>query len=133
MRSAQYLDAVIERHGLKNDAELAQHLGLVKSAISHYRTGRNFMNNEVCLKVAQALDLDNPLPIIMAADMDRAERAGQRSLWEVFSKRMPMYAAPASLAVLAAVVGGSVTKFVTHPTLQASADAMWRSVHYLLC
>lgn len=133
MRSAQYLDAVIERHGLKNDAELAQHLGLVKSAISHYRTGRNFMNNEVCLKVAQALDMDNPLPIIMAADMDRAERAGQRSLWEVFSKRLAPQAAPASLAVLVAVVSDSVTNFVTSPALHAKLDAVARLGHLALC
>lgn len=133
MRSAKFLDAVIEKHGLKNDAELAGHLGLVKSAISHYRTGRNFMNNEVCLKVAQALEMDNPLPIIMAADMDRAERAGQRSLWEVFSKRMSMQAAPASLAVLAVAVGGSVTKFVTSPALQASIDAVLKAKDFVLC
>ncbi|WP_423200310.1 HTH cro/C1-type domain-containing protein [Cupriavidus sp. H19C3] len=129
MRSAQYLDAVIERHGLKNDAELASHLGLVKSAISHYRTGRNFMNNEVCLKVAQALDMDNPLPIIMAADMDRAERAGQRSLWEVFSRRMAGSATPASLAVLIALA----TNFVSPTPAQASARATSSAEHSILC
>lgn len=133
MRSERYLDAVKERHGLASDTALAEFLGVTQAGISHYRTGRRSMDNETCLRIAQALEMPDPMPVIMAADMDRAERAGQRSLWEVFSKRMPMQAAPASLAVLVAVVGGSVTKFVTHPTLQASADAMWRSVHYLLC
>lgn len=133
MRSAKYLDAVIAKHGLKNDAELAQHLGLVKSAISHYRTGRNFMNNEVCLKVAQSLELDDPMPIIMAADMDRAERAGQHSLWEVFSKRIAAPATPASLAALAVVIGDSVTNFVTSPALQASTDAVHRLALCILC
>lgn len=133
MKSDKYLDAVLVKHGLKNDKELAQFLGLVASAVSHYRTGRRTMDNETCLKVAQALDMTDPIPVIMAADMDRAERAGQRSLWEVFPKRMAMSAAPASLAVLVAVVSGSVTKFVTHPTLQAKLDAVSRLGLSILC
>nr|DAP29557.1 MAG TPA: helix turn helix protein [Inoviridae sp.] len=129
MRSAKYLDAVIERHGLKNDAELAEYLGLVKSAISHYRTGRRTMDNETCLRIAQALDMTDPMLVIMAADMDRAERAGQQSLWEVFSRRMATTAAPATLAVLAV----SVTNFVTQSPLQASAGAISRLAQSLLC
>lgn len=133
MRSERYLDAVKERHGLTSDTALAEFLGVTQAGISHYRSGRRTMDNETCLRIAQALDMADPMPIIMAADMDRAERAGQRSLWEVFSKRMPMQAAPASLAVLVAVVGGSVTKFVTSPTLQAKLDAISRLGHSILC
>lgn len=133
MRSEKYLDAVRERHHLKSDTALAEFLGVTQAAISHYRSARRTMDNETCLRIAQALDMADPLPIIMAADLDRAERAGQRSLWEVFSKRMPMHAAPASLAVIAAVIGGSVTKFVTHPTLQAKLDAISRLGLSILC
>ncbi|MFJ1258842.1 helix-turn-helix domain-containing protein [Cupriavidus sp. CuC1] len=116
MRSAKYLDAVIERHGLKNDKALAEYLGLVHSAVSHYRTGRRVMDNETCLRIAQALEMENPLLVIMAADMDRAERAGQHSLWEVFSRRMTNAAAPATLAALVAVV----TNFMTPTPAQAA-------------
>lgn len=133
MRIEKYLDAVIERHGLKNDSELAEYLGLVKSAVSHYRTGRRSMDNETCLKIAQALGMADPMPVIMSADMDRAERAGQHSLWEIFSKRIATPTAPASLAALVAVVAGSVTNFVTSPTLQASTGAIHRAVLYALC
>jgi transcriptional regulator with XRE-family HTH domain len=129
MKIEKYLDAVIERHGLKNDAELAELLGVNKSGVSHYRTGRRMPDNEACLRIAQALDMADPLQVIMAADLDRAERAGQRSLWEVFSRRMAPATAPATLAVLAA----SVTKFVTSPPLQASADAVTKAVQSLLC
>lgn len=86
MRIEKYLDQAIERHGLKNDSKLAEMLGVVQSAVSHYRTGRRTADNEVCLRLAQLLEMENPLPIIMAADMDRAERAGQHSLWEVFRR-----------------------------------------------
>ncbi|MGO4281230.1 Cro/Cl family transcriptional regulator [Cupriavidus sp. RAF20_2] len=133
MRIAKYLDAVIERHGLKNDTALAELLGLRQSAVSQYRTGKRFPDNEGCLRIAQALDMADPMPIIMSADMDRAERAGQHSLWEVFSKRMPTHAASASLAVVAAAIGGSVTKFVTSPALQASLDAVLRAKDSILC
>lgn len=133
MRIEKYLDAVIERHGLKNDTALAELLGLRQSAVSQYRTGKRFPDNEGCLRIAQALDMADPMPVIMSADMDRAERAGQHSLWEVFSKRMAPHATPASLAALAVVVGGSVTKFVTSPALQASADAILALKHSMLC
>lgn len=129
MRSERFLDAVKNRHGLASDTALAEYLGVTQAAVSHYRVGRRTMDNETCLRVAQALDMADPLPVIMAADMDRAERAGQHSLWEVFSKRMAPAATTATLGVLVA----SVTKFVTSPTLQASIDAILQVKHSILC
>ena len=124
-----FLDAVIERHGLKNDTALAELLGINKSAVSHYRTGRRTMDNEECLRLAQLLDMDNPMPIIMAADMDRAERQGQRSLWEVFSPRM---AHSATAAILVLVAAG-VTNFVTPPSTQANSHAIAAGQRFALC
>lgn len=101
MKSAQYLDQVKAKLGLHADKELAEHFNVTKAAISQYKSGARIMENEMCLAVALALDTD-PLKIIMAADMDRAERSGQRSLWAVFSQRM---AAAASLVVMVGVTG----------------------------
>lgn len=129
MRVKRYLDAVIERHGLKNDTALADLLGINKSAVSHYRMGRRSMDNEVCLRLAQLLDMDNPLPIIMAADMDRAERAGQHSLWEVFSTRM---ARSATAALLLVQVAG-VTNFVTPTPAKAHNYAISQAERFALC
>jgi len=86
MKSTQYLDKLMSEKKLKNDAALAKFLELGKSNISQYRSGTRIMDNETCLKVALALEID-PIQIIMAADLDRAERTGQRSLWEVFSMK----------------------------------------------
>lgn len=86
MRIEKYLDAVIERHGLKNDTALAKLLEVRQNTVSQYRNGVRMMDNETCLRLAQLLEMENPMPIIMATDMDRAERAGQRSLWEVFRR-----------------------------------------------
>lgn len=93
MRSEIYFDKLIEKKGLKNDLGLAKHMGWSSGRMSQYRTGKRIMDNELCMRLAMELDMENPLPIIMAADMDRAERAGQRSLWEVFSPRMAHSAA----------------------------------------
>ena len=130
MRVEKFLDAVIERHGLKNDTALADLLGINKSAVSHYRTGRRTMDNEECLRLAQLLEMDNPMPIIMAADMDRAERQGQRSLWEVFSPRM---AHSGLMAILIALLA-SVTNFVTPSPAEAaplSHSSAPNTLHYV--
>jgi hypothetical protein len=108
----KYLDMLIEKRGLKNDLALAKAMGWPSSRMSQYRTGKRVMENETCLQVALALGLDNPLPIIMAADADRAERLGQRSLWEVFSPKMA--------GISAAVIFGVVTNFVTPSPAQAA-------------
>ena len=105
-------------------------MGLVHSAISHYRTGRRTMDNEVCLRVAQLLEMENPLPIIMAADMDRAERAGQHSLWEVFSTRM---AASNATAALLLVLVASATNFVAPSPAKAAPLSHSTGQRFILC
>ncbi|WP_064496204.1 helix-turn-helix domain-containing protein [Ralstonia insidiosa] len=128
MRVEKFLDDAIARHGLKNDTALAKLLGVRQNAVSQYRSGTRTMDNEMCLRVAQLLDMENPLPIIMAADLDRAERAGQRSLWEVFSPRMAHSAA--TILVLATA---GVTNFVTPTTLQAFSHAIAAGQRFALC
>jgi hypothetical protein len=86
MKSVKYLDDVAQRLNLATDAAIAAELGWTAGAVSHYRKGLRVMSNEACLAVALKLGID-PLPVIMAADIDRAEKAGQTSLWSVFSQR----------------------------------------------
>lgn len=128
MKSSKYLDALIEQEGLKNDRALAAFLEVGTNTISQWRSGARSMDHEMCLKVALALQMENPMPIIMAADMDRAERAGQRSLWEVFSPRMAHSAA--TILVLATA---GVTNFVTPTTLQAFSHAIAAGQRFALC
>lgn len=116
MRVEKFLNDAIARHNLKNDTALAQLLGVRQNAVSQYRSGARTMDNEMCLRLAQLLDMENPMPIIMAADMDRAERAGQRSLWEVFSPRT----AHSGLVALLVSLGLGVTNFVTPSPAEAA-------------
>lgn len=129
MKIERYLDALMEAQNLKTDRQLAEVLGVRPNTVSQWRAGTRTVENEMCLRLAQLLGLEDPVQVIMSADMDRAERAGQRSLWEVFSKRMASSAAPATLAVLAA----GVTNFVTGSPLQANAGAALRWAHLVLC
>lgn len=112
MKSTKYLDLLIEKRHLKNDVALAEMLDVGKSTISNYRKGIRVMENEMCLKVAMALDID-PLHVIMAADIDRAEKAGQRSLWESFTRKAAAFAG-------VAVMASSVNLFVTPTDAQAT-------------
>ncbi|RZI42479.1 hypothetical protein EGT07_14855 [Herbaspirillum sp. HC18] len=112
MKSVKFLDELADQNNLKNDNQIATFMGWQSGTVTNYRKGRRVMDNEACLAVALKLGID-PIRIIMAADIDRAERAGQRSLWEVFSQRM---AAPA--AVILGIA--SVTNFLTPTDVEAA-------------
>lgn len=114
MKSLKYLDAVKDKYGLKRDNELAKQIGCTPAAVSRYYSGKAVMDDEQCLRVAQALDMENPLPIIAAAGIDRAEKTGQKSLWEVFTKAT-------SLSPLAVALMVGVTTIVTPSPSQAAS------------
>jgi hypothetical protein len=124
MRTAKYLDDVMSKRNLKRDKELAEWLEVTGAAIAQYRSGARTMDNEKCVKIALELCID-PLKIIMASDLDKAERSGQKSLWEVFTMRT----AQSINAVLILMV--SVTLFLTPSTGEArpayvkGADALY--------
>jgi hypothetical protein len=86
------------------------------SGLLTYRT-KPFMSNDVCLKIAAELEMDNPLAVIMAADMDRAEKAGERSLWEVFLPKMA--------GITATLVLGTTTLAGLLPTKAQAAESDW--------
>ena len=105
MKSVEYLEAVKNKFGLKSDRQLALHLKMAPNTISQYLLGKRVMDDEACLAVALQLEID-PMQVLGAAFLDRAEKTGQRSLWEVFMNR----AAATAGAVL---VASSVNVFLT--------------------
>lgn len=105
MRIEKYLEEVKRSKGFRRDKELADWLGVTGAAISQYKSGARTMDNEQCLAVALELGI-NPNNVIMATDMDRADRTGQKSLWEVFMQRM---AAPVSAVLVGTALAGSIT------------------------
>ena len=85
MKSAKYL-LQLQKQKQLNDSELARLLKITQPAISQYKAGKRVMDDETCLAIAIELDID-PLQIVGAACIDRAEKSGQKSLWEVFMMR----------------------------------------------
>lgn len=114
MRSLKYLEMVKEKYRLNSATAVAVKLGLSKQAVSNYLNGNRVMDEETCVAVALALELTEhqTMELIMAAGMDRAEKAGQKSLWSVFSEKM------AAVAASALVVVG-VTGFLTPQNAEA--------------
>lgn len=113
MRTAKYLDAVMKKKNFKRDKELADWMEVTAPAVAQYRSGVRTMDNEKCVKIALELDID-PLKIIMASDLDKAERSGQKSLWEVFTMRTAQQ-------ISAVLTLCFVTSFLT-PTPAEAAD-----------
>lgn len=116
MQLAKYFDQLRAQRALTSDTQVGELLGVKGNAVTQYRNGDRKMENEACLRLAQLLGMNDPMPIIMAADMDRAEKHGQRSLWEVFSPRM---AHSGLVALLVAILAG-VTNFVTPTPAEAA-------------
>lgn len=88
MKSIKYLNQVQEKYDLKNDAALAEKLKITRSAVSLYKGGKRVMDEEICLRVAIALGMSNPAPVLMTAGMDRARRGGEKSAWSYFSRKL---------------------------------------------
>jgi transcriptional regulator with XRE-family HTH domain len=80
MTTIEYLDAVKTAKGITSDYALAKLLGFSLSAVSSYRTGRRFLDDDAALTVAQALNL-NPLIVIAAVNAERAKTPENRARW----------------------------------------------------
>lgn len=103
MKSVKYLLDLQKKTGM-NDSQLAKSLGITQGAVGHYKSGRRIMDDETCGKVAYELDID-PMLIVAAACIDRAEKTGQKSIWEVFISRMAATAASVVLGLLMLLSG----------------------------
>jgi hypothetical protein len=124
MKSNKYLDDIIQKFNLKNDAELARHMNWATSKISQYRTGKRMMDNDACLEVAMQLDID-PIKVIMASEIDRAEKTGQHSLWQVFSSRT---------SIAASVLAMVAVNLILTPTPSEAATVLKPApVVFILC
>ena len=126
MKSVKFLLDLQQRRGL-TDTALAALMGVSQPAISQYKKGKRVMDDEACLAVALALEID-PLQVIGAACIDRAEKSGQKSLWEVFMSRTAMTAG-------AVLVASGVNLFLTTPhanaaTVRVPGEAIARNIDY---
>ncbi|WP_404989555.1 helix-turn-helix domain-containing protein [Caballeronia sp. LZ016] len=79
--TGKYLDEVRDRLDLPSDYAIAKALGVTRSAISSYRTGRTVPDDLVCARIAAALGVE-PMEVIAATNYQRAKTDEARTLWE---------------------------------------------------
>lgn len=79
--TVEYLDAIKARHGLPSDYAIAKRLGLTTQAISRYRHGLSYFDDDACIRVAEALEI-NPLEVIVSANIERSKNAQAKAKWE---------------------------------------------------
>lgn len=77
----EWLDLAKQKHGL-SDYALAPMLGISRSEMSNYRKQRAYLSDDVAIKLAALLGMDNPAPIIASAHAERAKTAEARGFWE---------------------------------------------------
>lgn len=131
MKSIKYLEKLQYEKRI-NDAETSRLLKVSKAAISQYKSETRIMDDETCLAIALQLEI-NPMEIIGAACIDRAEKSGQKSLWEVFMTRTQT---AKSAGVAAALLLVFVTLFLTPDAANAATTRVSESISfttYKLC
>ena len=75
MKTCDFLDKLKAVYGLTSDYQLAKKLATSTARISNYRSGTNFFDDLMVLKVAELLELD-PLYVLACVNIERSERAG---------------------------------------------------------
>jgi predicted transcriptional regulator len=129
MKSVKFLKDLQNQTGM-NDTQLGKLLGITQGAVGHYKNERRVMDDETAGKIAFELGID-PMQVVAAACIDRAEKTGQKSIWEVFMSRM---AAPTASALLALV---AVNLFLTPQNAEASTGAALKPTgtaeEFILC
>jgi len=128
MKSIKYLEMIKTKFEFKSDRQLALYLGMGTTTISQYMSGKRIMDDEACLAVALALEI-GPLEVIGAACIDRADKTGQKSLWEVFMNKTAQ-AASVVLAVGAVAIFLTPTPSEAAPVLNGNVE---RTLHYVKC
>lgn len=83
MKTIELLDAVRARYDV-SDYKAASLLGVRPTTVSSYRTGRSHFDDEVCLRVAELLDLP-PQEVLAAVAAERTKCPRAAAIWRQVS------------------------------------------------
>ena len=109
------LDAVKAATGAKSDNALAARLGVRRQRISDYYKGERYPDNDVCLKIAQAIN--QPLNAVIAqVGIDTAKDETTKKAWKDYFKRIGGYAASLLMGTIVACT------FIVHDYAQAATN-----------
>ncbi len=80
MKSAEFLDVIKRKYGIKTDYRLGQILKISPTRISMYRTGKREFDEATCELVA--IELDEPMEFLLAEiQAVRATRTKHEAAW----------------------------------------------------
>ncbi len=80
MNSAEFMDALKKKYGIKTDLRLGQILKISHSRIAMYRTGKREFDEDTCALVA--IELDEPMEYVMAEiQAVRTTRSNHTAAW----------------------------------------------------
>jgi transcriptional regulator with XRE-family HTH domain len=104
LNTIQLLDLARERAGIQSDYRLAQVIGVDKSTITHWRSGRHSPDALQGSRLAELAELDAG-QVAAWIQAERAKTDEARALWRSVADRL----ARSAVAGLVAVVGVSIT------------------------
>lgn len=96
----ELLDEVKRRHKIGSDYALAKRLGITRSVVSAYRTGKRNLGEDVAVTVADLLDVD-PGYVLACMEAERTTHPAARAAWERMADLVKRHGA-AAIFVLAA-------------------------------
>ncbi len=86
MNSAEFMDTLKKKYGIKTDLRLGQILEISHPRIAMYRTSKREFDEDTCKLVA--IELDEPLEYVMAEiQAVRAMRSEQTATWRRLARR----------------------------------------------
>lgn len=81
--STEYLKLAMEKLEKTSDAQAAKALGIARSTLSEYLSGRRIMDDFACVMVAKVLEID-PMDVIAACNQERERTEDRREFWRNF-------------------------------------------------
>ncbi len=89
MNTKQYLQAAKARLGITSDYALAARLGITRSGISQYQSGKNTMGDETALKIAEILGID-PGKVLLDMAVERSKSSEIQAVWAGLMEKFSM-------------------------------------------
>ena len=97
--TVEFLNAVMQKHGIKSDNQLSIFLGCTRSAISGYRHKKTFLDDRLALKVADSLEIE-PGYVLACIAAERSKDERVKKAWAWWADHKSLAAVLAVLAVL---------------------------------
>lgn len=118
--TTKWLDKAKTKLGV-SDYALAPLLGISRGQMSNYRTGRDFLSDDVALKLADLLEMESAAQIIASAHAERAKSEDVRAFWATWADKLSGVAA--SIFLASGLVGGLGASPDAHSATRSQTDS----------